>query len=582
MTRRVIIILLLLLSAAGVTGELEASGSELYLSLSRIERRAVDRALSELGLQLETSPEGKRFGRLIVINRNIFDPDETPNLAWLNNFHTLTPSWVVQTEVLWQPGDPYDAELVYHSIRNLRRRTRVSVVAMLPVVSSDPAQTVDMLVITRDTFSFHATWESRLLSPPPFGEMLSLPEWNILGIGWSVAPNLLLAIDTVTFGPRFGTPDLAGTPVTVLDEVNLVFNYWKFHLEGTQNLFLLGLPLYYAPDGIGFALTETHDLGIDRYLVGSKVRTFDNPDSEEVERVPFELDKRLLDVNLRVLHGLGRHNRHVLSWGPGFRLRRYRLLDETAAPGTRTAFHREVLPIEETTGTISAAYRFHQIRYESVSRHRTFGFSEDLATGPNLLVGVQLIPTALGSDRNYLLFHTTSSYTRLMGGWIATGMLSAGLRLEPSGGETHDREISGRVTVASPVLGPVRLHLATTGIWRTDRLTTPLLDFGEQTGLRGYATGQFLGDGEVVGQIELRTAPVEILYQLFSLVLFADLGTVFELDGSQPILADVGLGVRWVIPWYCALPLRLDYGIPLGERRSHPYGVISIGTEQAF
>jgi hypothetical protein len=83
-----------------------AHGQEdLYLSLNEVERASVDQVLGETGRQVDPAPEGKVFGELVVVNREVF-LDDTPSLTWINLFHTTTRPWVVQDEVLWNPGDP--------------------------------------------------------------------------------------------------------------------------------------------------------------------------------------------------------------------------------------------------------------------------------------------------------------------------------------------------------------------------------------------------------------------------------------------------------------------------------------------
>ena len=86
----------------------------------------------------------------------------------------------------------------------------------------------------------------------------------------------------------------------------------------------------------------------------------------------------------------------------------------------------------------------------------------------------------------------------------------------------------------------------------------------------------------MLGHLEIRTAPLEILTQYIGLVAFFDAGTIFDEGESPPFLSDVGVGIRWVAPQLQRIAYRLDYAFPTSGPDTFFPGVFTFGLGQVF
>src|SRR5688500_4211788 len=112
MPRPVALALALLITVAGRVR------AAVYEELGTLERETVDAVLAERGLRVDAAPAGKRVGQVIVANRDVFAQNEGP-LRWFNVFHFATRGYIIEREVLVQPGQTWDQELVDETRRRL-------------------------------------------------------------------------------------------------------------------------------------------------------------------------------------------------------------------------------------------------------------------------------------------------------------------------------------------------------------------------------------------------------------------------------------------------------------------------------
>jgi outer membrane protein assembly factor BamA len=116
--------------------------------------------------------------------------------------------------------------------------------------------------------------------------------------------------------------------------------------------------------------------------------------------------------------------------------------------------------------------------------------------------------------------------------------------------------------------------------WLTgDILRDGLFDVGDSSGMRGYYSGDLLGNAYAYGTLEVRH-PWEINSNI-QLVGFVDAGHV-SLQGrnalGEALLVGVGGGVRWTLRWLVNGTLRADvaYGVATQKWRLH------LGTGHSF
>ena len=104
----------------------------LFDALTLAEQGEVLSVLNRWGFTLDDDPNDKLFGELHVINLEVFEPGW---VDWLNVLHATTRPHIIEDDALWETGQPYQAELVEETARNLRRRDTFSLSLALFAVS---------------------------------------------------------------------------------------------------------------------------------------------------------------------------------------------------------------------------------------------------------------------------------------------------------------------------------------------------------------------------------------------------------------------------------------------------------------
>jgi hypothetical protein len=512
--------------------------------------------------------------------------EDTAFLTWLNIFHATTRPRIIEQEILWRRGMPFDRQLVEETMRNLREQLNYSVVAAIPItpmLETDPDQ-VDMLVVTRDTWSLRASTDLDFADDTITRLYIALTERNLAGLHKSIAAVFVYEPDTIQLGPLYEDPRIGGTRLTVREQFGFFLNHETWEMEGTTNTIELGLPLYSLDARWGFRVGEYHDISIDRFFIGSQLRTYDNPDTAEVEEVPFEIDSTEIEAVAEGFYSLGRSIKHVFTFGWGLTVDEFDLVDDSVDSATRAAFRRDILPIDETASFASFGYQFYRAEYRTLANLQTFAFSEDVRVGHELVFETDLAPTFLGSDRDFIRTAALAGYTWVVSDAYLSGEIEGGARWNTGGGGEAlvDRYGAARFRLISPVLGFLRLHLGADGLLQFQRVSRQLNTLGGDSGLRGYPAGAFIGESIVLGHFEARTLPIEFLTTYLGLVTFFDAGAIFDEGEDPDLLSDVGLGVRLLVPQLQRTTYRFDYAFPTSGPDSFFPGVFTVGVGQVF
>ncbi|HKH82816.1 MAG TPA: POTRA domain-containing protein, partial [Gemmatimonadales bacterium] len=138
--------------------------------------------------------------------RDIFDPSERSWFARLaNGLHIVTRPAVINRELLFEPGQPYDSALVAESERNLRA------MGIFRRVQIDSVRTPDgrlaLHVLAKDGWSTQADWRFRSTG----GEVaftIGLVENNLLGTASTAAVRYRKDPDRSTVAMSFRRPRL--------------------------------------------------------------------------------------------------------------------------------------------------------------------------------------------------------------------------------------------------------------------------------------------------------------------------------------------------------------------------------------
>jgi len=112
-----------------------------------------------LAPELEKSlvARGARIGQIQLDPENVFDlskPDENKRLYRVaDRIHRTTREKVVEDALLFESGDPYDPAILLETEREIRSRGAIAEAFIVPSAYNQDTNTVDILVITRDSWS---------------------------------------------------------------------------------------------------------------------------------------------------------------------------------------------------------------------------------------------------------------------------------------------------------------------------------------------------------------------------------------------------------------------------------------------
>jgi hypothetical protein len=570
-----------------------SQADDLFSDLNTLEHEVVEAILSSNGWVLADHPEEKLFGELVIIAEPVFPPDSRLGRPF-NRFHITTQEEQIAREVLWEVGAPYEEDLVTETLRNLRRSVNFSVVAILPIESNEPG-VVNILIVTRDTWSLRLSNEMDITDGVLNSLFVALTERNLAGRHKYISIRSYYAPSTVSIGPTYIDQRLFGSRFSLSEDLGLIWNHQTGEYEGNTHFFQFSLPLYSIDSKWGFQITESHNFSISRLFVGGSQRqcgydplneswdcdtqSFDNAS----EVVNYEIERRSLGVRELVLRSFGREHKNTLSFGHGVSSGSYALTSEINDPIAALKFEEDYLPYSEFINYLYLGYNYHQSHFETLRNLNTYAFSENVRTGLSAQTDMLLSPTLIGSDNNFINAQLSLGYT------VSERDFYLGTRGEISGrldldtGELFDRRIAAFLHTATPQWGPFRIHLAGRAVFRSNRLTQGLSVLGGSNGLRGFPSGYFLGNSDVLGHLEFRTLPLRIWTQFIGMVLFFDGGTVFDENmDNRGFISDVGLGIRWVIPEAQRIPIRFDYAFPISGEFGFFPGVFTLGFGQAL
>jgi hypothetical protein len=155
------------------------------------------------------------------------------------------------------------------------------------------------------------------------------------------------------------------------------------------------------------------------------------------------------------------------------------------------------------------------------------------------------------------------------------------------GGDLVDESRSLGVTLASPMLGRAVRLVASGGTSLLLRSTRPdrYYTLGGESGLRGYALGEFVGQAQVIGHVEARSRPFALTALRVGGLLFYDTGHAASRFAVLHPHHDAGVGLRVLIPQLNYYVLRFDWAFAFQATRYSAAGWpgrFSAGFRQVF
>lgn len=567
--------------------------------LGKLEQESVDDALAGLGLKVDPTPETKTIGTIYVVNQEVFSRRDWW-FQFFNIFHRTTRAGILQRELLFKTGQPYDQSLIEESVRNLQTPQQLtlatrttfsppelsSVVVIIPVQSSQPGM-VDVLAVTRDVWSLRFNTNFEFQQGTLSRLDTSLSENNLFGWRKYLAMGLSLDLGKYAIGPTYFDPNIMGTRLQLMVTAVGYYARDSHDYEGNGETVSFRYPLYSLASRWGAGLELAHQDGVARGFQGTGLANVPLRGMSGVT-VPYIYHRYYNIADASVTRSFGHAVIQRLAFGYRYDNRSYGLYDGfdygTLTPVQLQAFLDQNAPATELRSEPFVRYEMFTATYAVYRNLETFDLRENFRLGPSVALRVAYGSPELGADRRAFPFSGTASWAIGPAGSYARLSLTAATRLFD--GQAIDQTYQGTAYAASPMLWrTVRLVLSGE-VDATRKDTQGLVFFlGGDTGMRGYVIGEFRGSNMYVAHAELRTAPVAIFSQRFGLVLFCDVGDAANTFTAMTFHSDVGTGLRWLIPQLNSTVLRIDWAVPLqnGPVTSAGFpGRISAGFQQVF
>ena len=356
-------------------------------------------------------------------------------------------------------------------------------------------------------------------------------------------------------------------------------------------------PLFSLSTQWGWSVSASGTSQIGRVFEGSQIRTFDDPDSTEVEELPFIFRAQSFGATASVVRSFGSAIKQNLSVGYGIGGTSYEFgeddghaseFDEALVSTWEDAF----LPRTELVSKVLLGYHVFTPDYLQLRNFETFALPEDFRLGPSLQIELGHADPAIGSDERFESLGST--YVHRWSLFAPEGdlpsreadvvVLKLAYNTRLQGGELLDNEVSLSLQNYTPVYFRGRLVWRGVGIYRFEDLSNRISTLGGGAGLRGYASGQFLARSMARSNLEWRTLPTEFWTFHLGMALFYDVAAIADQEDLSDLAAyhSVGMGFRWLNPASNRVVMRFDYGFPLGGPVATLPGNFSFGFEQAF
>ncbi len=566
------------LAAARAACEHAEAGCDPSILLSRLERRAVDRALEMRGLEIDHAPYGKPIGRIHVVALDVFGPSEG-FLRWFNIFHVTTLETSIRAELVIEEGQTWDQRRADESTRRLRDPSSNSLAAIVPVIGEGGA--VDVLVVTRDVWSLRMNSNYEIQDRQLTVLQVALSENNLLGRRKLLAATFRMDQGAYRIGPLYVDKNMFGQHVELRARGGPVFNRKTRELEGSESLVDLSRPLWSLDTEWGAGLAWSHELGIERSFVGPELATYDAPETPIDDLIPYQYRQRKIALSAHVVRGFGSAIEHRARAGYELGIVRPSLMDDFPAdPVLRDSFTANVLPRSERTSALFVGWQLFEPRYRNYQNLSTFELAEDTRLGPEAELTVSTALELIGSEANFVRISGNAAWTGSWGGdGIWRARIAATTRLE--GGEAIDNVGEAILRLATPLteLGRAATQIKLSTLFNDTQ--NQFYTLGGDNGLRGYAINEFRGDRRALWQTELRSRPVPILFTRWGILIFHDVGGAASSFGSMQLHHDAGIGLRSLVPQLNPDVFRFDFAFALDEGRRGELR-FSAGYDQSF
>jgi hypothetical protein len=566
--------------------QLPASGTEPEKRrYSPYETERIRRALLRVGGALDPEPEGKRIESIEVVTLPVFEPEDAVP-QFLNWFHVTTQSYVIEREVLFRIGSPYNRRRSDEIERNLRDLYLFSVVLALPVRGSTE-HSVRYVVLTKDIWSLRVGWDGRINKGVLEYLSMQPTERNLFGTGRQLFGALSFQRRIYSVGAGFVEPRLAGSRTRISLRADAVVSCDKGEVEGSSGSFVYSRPLYETTTPWSYSTSVSWSNGRAQLPVaGNLVGAICSAPSVEEYAATFENGKTVLLPNQYLYDSQGFNQTFTRSYGY-----RYKTNLSFGVEASRVAYAAddlsrvrtgpsenpdELTPAEQFSGVRSYLRRiptsdmrlspFFQVQaYENDFRRdinfETLALQEDFRLGH--IATLRLYPAlkSVGSARDLLGVEASVSYATAVRSGYAK--LSVSHDVQISRPESTDASLALGFRFTSPHLPLGRFVYDARLVDHYQNYRNSAAVLGSTTRLRGYQSVAVAGAHYVISNLEFRTRPVQIFSAQLAGVVFHDMGDAFDAFGRLDLLHAVGGGIRFLAPQLDRDVFRIDIGTPM-------------------
>ncbi len=605
---------------------------------SSYEERLIHAALKVTGLVIEPEPEGKIIERVVIVRENMIASID-PWPRWLNFIHTKTRDFVIRQELLLKPGDVWNQKKVDESSRNLRG---ISILATVRTVACQSKKTdhVIWLVVTKDVWSLKISMNFQLVGTVlrtlgffPLEDNF-LGRRKQLGLEFSIS-QLDLSNFSVnnqwTLGQFYYDPRLGGSRFRLLEWVRLFLDganlcggavgrrtdVWcpvtkPGSVRGFYAQLSIDRPLFSLSSSWAFALSAEVYYNQSRSFRQNSVDREPPPGERKgvslstaqlfhpdglLRSVPRVYDTLQLSLGASYTRSYGYRTKHDFTVGTGV----YRFQYDPPANfpfdnWIKRLFLKQVLPRSESAVYVSLTYRLRPTKFRKLRNVSRYGLTEDFSMGTSFSARVSGAVDLNTPSQQFMTFSASFSQRFIFSENILTFATNGSARWQPRSNEVgltgpwSNLQWTASLRYTSPVLLFGRFHAQTLMLLRVRNIDRSLSSLGSAQGLRGYLSGQFVGENLFRVNAEFRTLPLVLWTLHLGMVAFYDGGAVWGgSDPNRPGQAlpflyrqSMGIGIRILFPQFTKSMLRFDVGFPFTDNPGPFFNWISFSFGQAF
>jgi hypothetical protein len=554
------------------------------LENSELEERCVTRALGPKP-DRDGAPEGKRIESVEIVRQKVFDDDD-PVPDFVNIFHAQTREPMIRQELLFKPGDAYDADLVQETIRNLQALPQFGVVVIVPLKGKAPGS-VRLIVIVRDVWSLRLGYQlqgtiASGLNVPIAGGGAFLPslpvrasgninylfvnpsETNFLGTRTQLGGIFTLQPDRYSAGGLVIHPRIMGSKVDGLALARVFVNRDSGESEGSAGVISVYRDLIALSDKWSFLMGSAWDIEQTRVYSGTVLQVSD-------QGIPLVYHTSIVRGGAQLTRSFGHALKFMLTGGIEMNRREFEAeRDPETTQRDFAAFVHDELPVSDTRISPFAQLEHKTTRFLATRDVETLSLQESFSLGEQAALRVYPALRDAGSSRNLLGTVAWLGYT-----WpVASGLvrLIGNSSIEQADQARHQASAQGALRFVSPRFGFVRTVVDSALVATYQNYLNRKLVLGGDSRPRGYQAAAFRGASGFATSFELRTTAVNILSARVGAVAFYDVGGTGEYVSSIKLRQSVGAGVRILFPQVNRQCFRLDWGAPLTRGPGLPLG----------